>query len=357
MKKYTIQILLCLFLVLGLSASCTKKGEDGKEETPGKEDVKPSPEPEIPDEPKEDWSWVDGYPKGVSVTSFDETLQDSKLCHGYVATINFSKNPNLRFNCRNSSKKKKTSGFFADLPAEKGVACLAVNGGYFAGATSVSLVASDGTFKVAAFRAFNWPNDENAVTTIYPVRSAIGQMPDGHFEIQWTYCTDVAHRTHTAFPSPLDNNEKTQTFMSEPPKADYCEGSFTWTPQEAIGGGPRLVKDGQDVSTDSYWGECLDAGGTAAFSRANRTAAGITADGQLILLVADGRGKNGSAGYTLAELSTKLISLGCVSALNLDGGGSSCMVGQAGQVLNAPSDASGERSVASAIVISELPRE
>ena len=89
----------------------------------------------------------------------------------------------------------------------------------------------------------------------------------------------------------------------------------------------------------------------------DRTAAGITADGQLILLVADGRGKNGSAGYTLAELSAKLISLGCVSALNLDGGGSSCMVGQAGQVLNAPSDSSGERSVASAIVISELPRE
>ena len=116
----------------------------------------------------------------------------------------------------------------------------------------------------------------------------------------------------------------------------------------------RLVKDGVDISTDAYWGECLNAGGTQAFTRAPRTAAGITEEGKLILLVCDGRGSGGSKGYTLAELASKMISLGCKDAMNFDGGGSSCIVGKDGAILNNPSDGS-ERVVTSAIVITEIP--
>ena len=54
--------------------------------------------------------------------------------------------------------------------------------------------------------------------------------------------------------------------------------------------------------------------------------------------VADGRGMNGSLGYTLSELADKLISLGAEKAINLDGGGSSAIVGKDGKVLNRPSD-------------------
>ena len=365
MKKY-FSIILCSIAMLAALQGC-KPSPSGQEETPSLEpvlsdDPVPSEEPALsedpstaPEEPSQDWSWENGYPKGVSVEVFDEDFSDGGKCHGYIATIDFSINPNLKFNCLNSSKKKKPTGFFADLQESNGTPCLAINGGYFAGSTSVSLVARDGKLVISAFRAFNWPNDEHAECTMYPVRSAIGRMGDGHFEIQWTYCTDPAFRTHTVFPSPLDNNEKTKTFMTEPPKADYCEGTWSWEPQDAIGGGPRLVKDGKDVSAESYWGECLDAGGTSGFYRVNRTAAGITEDNKLILIVADGRGSNDSKGYTLAELAAKFISLGCTDAMNLDGGGSSCIVGAEGKILNAPSDSGGERSVASAIVISELP--
>lgn len=311
-------------------------------------------DPPTPPEPAKDWSWVNGYPLGVTVENFTETFTDGNLCKGFIATIDFSENPNLRFNCRKTSKKKGPSAFFSSTEESDGVPCLATNGGYFAGSTSVSLVAHKGEFVIKAFRAFNWPNDENAQCTIYPVRSALGQMKDGSFEIQWTYCTDIAFKIHTVFPSWLDNNEKTQTFMSEPPTADYCEGTWSWEPVEAMGGGPRLVKDGVDVSTDAYWGECLDSGGTAAFGRHPRTGAGITADGKLILIVCDGRGMDGSKGYTLAEFAAKFISLGCTDAVNFDGGGSSCIVGTGGEILNHPSDGV-ERFVTSAMVISELP--
>lgn len=311
---------------------------------------------QTPPEPGRDWSWVDGYPVGVTVEPFTDSFADGNVCKGFVATIDFAQNPNLRFNCRKTSKKKGPSKFFADTEETDGVPCLATNGGYFAGSTSVSLVAHQGEFVVKAFRAFNWPNDENAQYTIYPVRSALGQMTDGSFEIQWTYCTDIAYKTHTVFPSWLDNNEQTETFMAEPPKADYCEGTWTWEPVEAMGGGPRLVQNGVDVSTDAYWGECLNSGGTAAFGRHPRTGAGITADGKLVLLVCDGRGMDGSKGFTLAELAAKFISLGCTDAINFDGGGSSCIVGAGGSILNHPSDGN-ERVVTSAIVITELPHK
>ncbi len=311
---------------------------------------------QTPPEPDPRWNWVDGYPVGVSVTPFTENFTDGNACKGFIATLDFAANPNLQFNCRKSSKKKGPSAFFKETEETDGVPCLATNGGYFAGTTSVSLVAHDGKFTVAAYRVFNWPSDENAQLTMYPVRSALGQMKDGSFQIQWAYCTSPGARTHTVFPSWLDNNEQTQTFMSEPPTADYCEGTWTWEPWEAMGGGPRLVKDGVDISTDAYWGECLDAGGTAAFGRHPRTGAGITADGKLILIVCDGRGSGGSKGYTLAELAAKFISLGCTDAMNFDGGGSSCMVGAGGEILNNPSDGN-ERIVSSAIVISEIPHK
>ena len=73
-----------------------------------------------------------------------------------------------------------------------------------------------------------------------------------------------------------------------------------------------------------------------------RTAVGIDRDtGRILLLVIDGRQKS-SRGYTLVELARMMKSLGAEDALNLDGGGSSTMVG-AGKgglvkVLNSPSD-------------------
>ena len=136
-------------------------------------------------------------------------------------------------------------------------------------------------------------------------------------------------------------------------------GAVLWTPQEAVGGGPMLVKEGKNVAVENYWKEVFDGGGIAGTSRQPRTAVGATADGKLILLVCDGRNMRGSAGFTLAELADKLIELGAVDAVNLDGGGSSTMVGSDGKVLNRPSDTGSaevivERKISTAVVISEV---
>lgn len=353
MKRIAFLLLVSL-LSLSQISSCVSP--DFAQDDSGKETEEQSTEEQTDEDPSR-WEWRNGYPVGVSVEEFTWTYTGN-LCKGFKATIDFKANPALQFNCVKSSGAKKTpSKFFADLSKGKGTPALAVNGGYFAGATSVSMVVSRGQVLSRAWASFNWPSDENPQSVIYPVRSAIGQMKDGSFEIQWTYCTDISFSYHTAYPdlSVIGNNEKTRIFRSSAPTDDSSEfpGCFLWQPYEAIGGGPRLVCNGRNVAEESYWMECLDSGGTSGLSYVNRTAAGITADGKLILVVCDGRGANGSNGCTLPQLADKFLEWGCVDAMNLDGGGSSAMVGSGGAVLNHPSDSSGERPVVSAIVISE----
>ncbi len=56
-----------------------------------------------------------------------------------------------------------------------------------------------------------------------------------------------------------------------------------------------------------------------------RTAIGQRADGALLLLVTDGRGSNGHAGASAADLIEIMARYGAVNAANLDGGSSTCM--------------------------------
>lgn len=301
------------------------------------------------------------YPAGMSVEEFTDTFSDGKTTRGFIVTVDISKNPDLRFNVTLNNPRKTPTDIFSDFKSKKaakyGMPYVLTNAGYFAGSTSVSLCIQNGDVRTYSSTSINWPSDEEYECTVYPVRSAIGQMEDGTFEIQWIYCTDRYNDTQTAFPSTMGNNEQTRTFLQTPPTAD-AEGAFTWEPCNAVSGGPRLLKDGVDVSTESYWGECLDAGGTDCFSRNPRTAAGICPGNVLKLLVCDGRGMKGSAGMTLAEVAAKLKAEGCTDALNLDGGGSSQIVGYDGQILNWPSDGSNsayeERKISTGIVISQM---
>ena len=56
-----------------------------------------------------------------------------------------------------------------------------------------------------------------------------------------------------------------------------------------------------------------------------RTAIGQRADGSMLLLVTDGRGKNGHTGASAFDLINIMMKYGAVNAANLDGGSSSCM--------------------------------
>ena len=78
---------------------------------------------------------------------------------------------------------------------------------------------------------------------------------------------------------------------------------------------------------------------------APRTAIGQKADGSLVLYTIDGRRKGYSIGASLTQVAQRMIELGCVTALSLDGGGSTTLCvtlpedGNAG-VYNTPSEGS-----------------
>lgn len=109
-------------------------------------------------------------------------------------------------------------------------------------------------------------------------------------------------------------------------------------------GGPRLVLAGSARPADEGFPEGFRS------RRHPRAAAGVTSDGRLLLVVADGRWPEHALGMTLEELARELVGLGATDAVNLDGGGSATLV-VGGTLANRPSDEGGERPVSDALVV------
>lgn len=86
-----------------------------------------------------------------------------------------------------------------------------------------------------------------------------------------------------------------------------------------------------------------------ANKRHPRTCVGITKEA-IILITIDGRSEQ-AEGMNLLEVQKYLLDLGCTDAINLDGGGSTCMWTKDMGVVNIPSDKTGERPVANALLI------
>ncbi len=107
----------------------------------------------------------------------------------------------------------------------------------------------------------------------------------------------------TAINAMQENDTVTVEFAVDPEWEDV---------QNAIGVERRLISDGKiETFTD--------------VTRAPRTAAGIKADGSVVIYTVDGRQSTYSMGMTYAELAARMKELGCVEAVNLDGGDSTMM--------------------------------
>jgi hypothetical protein len=125
-----------------------------------------------------------------------------------------------------------------------------------------------------------------------------------------------------------------------------------------VNGGPELVRDGRLHATPAADG--MVRPGDPSFyygwvhKRNPRTFAGVDAHGRTVLITADGRSTD-SLGLGIGETAAVARSLGLRDAINLDGGGSTTMVVD-GAVINVPSDATGERPVGDALVVSPARR-
>lgn len=107
--------------------------------------------------------------------------------------------------------------------------------------------------------------------------------------------------------------------------------------REAVSFAPLLIKNGKAVTVRNLVPD-------------PRTAIGQKKDGTFIFVVIDGRRKGWSQGATFKDLQKILLQNGAWIAANLDGGGSSSIFYN-GKLQNKPSDITGERRIATSIVI------
>ena len=127
-----------------------------------------------------------------------------------------------------------------------------------------------------------------------------------------------------------------------------------------VNGGPRLLRDGRPQITACAEGFCYSETGRFYWRfgvrRNPRTMAGTTGNGDVLLVAVDGHEQGHSVGLSFPEEAALMRALGATQAVNLDGGGSTTLV-SGGQVVNVPSDATGERAIGDAVLLFGAARQ
>jgi exopolysaccharide biosynthesis protein len=262
----------------------------------------------------------------------------------YYARIRL-KNRKLRFTTDSSQNRRLTPTEFFE---KNGKPLLVVNGTFFdfASNRNLNVLIRDG--KLISYNVHDVPLKGKDSGSFFKVtRSAIGISKKRKADVAWIY-SDSASADAIAFqkkPAPWKDNSN--AYSKKDFDLHYGETGSRWKVKTAIGGGPVLVQDGKEMISND---EERMFTGKARHDRHPRTAMGYTADGDLIVLAVEGRNKGVAEGASLVHLAKILVELGCVEALNLDGGGSSCLLINGKQTIK-PSDKEGQRAVPGVFIV------
>lgn len=182
---------------------------------------------------------------------------------------------------------------------------------------------------------------------VHYLRSAFGFRRSGRPDVTWVF-TDSGRRKVYAWqegPLTVPNGAGRATLST------FRNGQGTrpkkWKVRTAVGGGPVLIQKGQ---VQIFHNEERMFAGKAQHDRHPRTAIGYRADGSVVLLVVEGRQPGMAEGASLPQLAALLQDLGCIEAMNLDGGGSSCLLVR-GLPTNYPSDGGNQRGVPAVLMV------
>ncbi len=253
---------------------------------------------------------------------------------------------NLDFSADTTYQRRLTPQQFYNKNNEP---LVVVNTTFFSFATNQNLNAVVKEGKLVSYNVNTIKNrGKDTLTYTHVFGSAIGISKKRKADVAWLY-TDSAVKKAYAMQVPMDaikDSVQTYTFQEMVKLSTYLivgnHGFETqeikslkkWKVQTAVGGGPVLVQNGKIQITNN---EERKFGGKAINDKHPRTAMGYTADGYLIILAVEGRNKGVAEGASLTQLAQMLKDIGCVEALNLDGGGSSCLLVNGKETI-APSD-------------------
>lgn len=199
-----------------------------------------------------------------------------------------------------------------------------MNGGYFGGNTSYSAVINN-TVEAKNSTVLK----RNGIS--YPVtRGFFGFNSDGTMAVNWIYHFGNSKTDVYSYTTPAPNAEGFPA-----PTPTPAEGTQWSNLTKGMGAGPVLIKNGNMVNTyteEVFWGSGVSNTGLEP-----RSAIGYINNKHVILLVADGRQAGVSAGASLEQMANILNDLGCVEALNCDGGGST-QLATPNAFINTPSE-------------------
>jgi len=283
---------------------------------------------------------------------FTNEAMDTGLFRAYYLIADL-KDPHLKFTADTSKGRRLTPKQFY----EKNAGPLAVvNCTFFSFETNqnLNLVMKDG--KILSLNRQSLPGKgKDTFTYRHPVASALGISKKRKADVAWVI-TDSSGKTGYAIQCPVASwkDSIAEHSLAENMKSvrerlkDSCGKNMRpvkWKMETAVGGGPVLVQEGKVAISNN---EEVKFSGKAINDKHPRTAMGYTRDGKLVILVVEGRNTE-AHGATLVQEAQILADLGCVEALNLDGGGSSCLLVNGKETIR-PADKV-ERSVPAVFII------
>lgn len=237
------------------------------------------------------------FPSGLKL--FKGSIEGNSTFEAWYYEVDLAE-PDIAIRPYLHTSSKEIGKFTSDVGAYA-----AINGGFFSGSSSVSAVVYPFDVKAQNIASLT----RNAKT--YPViRSFFGMNKDRSLSAEWIYHFGPTKNDLYKFAAPLAYTGSDSEPLPAPQKS---QGSPYDELLCGIGGGPMLLKDGQvklSYNEEIFWGS-----GVFLDDYRPRTAVGYTADNKVIMLVVNS--------LHLMDLPGLMQNLGCVSAVNLDGGQSS----------------------------------
>ncbi|MBC7868505.1 MAG: phosphodiester glycosidase family protein [Gloeobacteraceae cyanobacterium ES-bin-316] len=298
-------------------------------------------------------------PKNFHVFKSTDSL-DGKPFLAYYAIADL-KDKKLQFTTDTTYKRRLTPAQFYQKNNQP---LLVVNSTFFSFASNqnLNIVIREG--KLISYNVHSIAQ-RGADTLMYkhPFASAIGISKKRKADVAWTFTDSLTKRFYALqnVQVPIEDSvsllsfEKAKLYSAETLKAGFLGIKKyklllkKWKVQTAVGGGPVLVQNGRVKITNN---EELKFSGNAINDKHPRTLMGYTKDDKIIVMVVEGRNPGVAEGVSLVQAAKLMADLGCVEALNLDGGGSSSMLINGKETIK-PSDKGLQRPVPAVFIINQ----
>lgn len=298
----------------------------------------------------QDWQNVSSsfgpLPIGISIFKTTVPLEGRPFI-AFMAEIDLNNQGLIFFTDTSLGRRLTPQSFFNKNESPS----IVVNGTFFDFASNRNLNAVVMKNKLVSFNVHDQlvKGGKDSGFIWHTTRSAMGIYKNRTADIAWLF-TDSSARRAKAFqrpPKPWKDTIKSHSLSSW--ENHYAQEAKTWNVETAIGGGPVLVQEGRVMVANND--ERMFAG-KAIHDLHPRTAIGYTKEGKLLILSVEGRNPKTAEGASLVDLAEIFVKWGCVEALNLDGGGSSCLLINGKETIK-PSDKEGQRAVPAVFIVSK----